>query len=261
MSPSRPYRFASSVAVLLASPKLGAVKRTFLLCSKGTLSLCRVMVGQTIALRGLSFCGLRDRNRSRRLVPRHVLGRFHPGVHAAGIGWRNSRADAADAFGSAGQSFGELPPGVSAVGRFVETTARSGVAAAGSPRRTARGPHTGEDNLRIMRIENEVHASDVLVFVQTLLESLAAVERTEDAALGVGAVGMSLGRNEEAIGILGVDDDGCDLLRFAQSQMLPGAAGIGRFVDTIAYGEIGAAQAFTTSDIDCVGACRRHGQG
>src|SRR5450759_264201 len=42
MSPSGPYRLASSVAVLLASPKLGAVKRTFLLCSKGTLSLCRV---------------------------------------------------------------------------------------------------------------------------------------------------------------------------------------------------------------------------
>src|ERR1017187_5920667 len=42
MSPSGPYRLASSVAVLLASPKLGAVKGTFLLCSKGTLSLCRV---------------------------------------------------------------------------------------------------------------------------------------------------------------------------------------------------------------------------
>ena len=78
-----------------------------------------------------------------------------------------------------------------------------------------------------MGIENEVHASDVLVFVQNLLECLAAVERTEDAALGVGAVGMSLGRNEEAIGILGVDDDGSDLLRFAQPQMLPGAACIG----------------------------------
>src|ERR1017187_3628204 len=49
MSPSGPYRLASSVAVLLASPKLGAVKRTFLLCSKGTLSLCRVRVGTAFA--------------------------------------------------------------------------------------------------------------------------------------------------------------------------------------------------------------------
>src|SRR5665811_983475 len=34
--------YKRQVVVLLASPKLGAVKRTFLLCSKGTLSLCRV---------------------------------------------------------------------------------------------------------------------------------------------------------------------------------------------------------------------------
>src|SRR6266853_464468 len=40
MQPAGLYRLASSVVVLPASPKLGAVKRTFLLCSKGTLSLC-----------------------------------------------------------------------------------------------------------------------------------------------------------------------------------------------------------------------------
>ncbi len=83
-----------------------------------------------------------------------------------------------------------------------------------------------------MGIENEVHASDVLVFVQNFLECLTAVQRTEDAALGVRTVGMSLGCNEQAIGILGVDDDGCDLFGVAQSaitltQMLPGAACIG----------------------------------
>src|ERR1022692_2962571 len=33
-------QLASSVVVLPASPKLGIVKRTFLLCSKRTLSLC-----------------------------------------------------------------------------------------------------------------------------------------------------------------------------------------------------------------------------
>src|SRR5258708_2738751 len=40
MQPAGLDRLASSVVVLPASPKLGAVKRTFLLCSKGTLSLC-----------------------------------------------------------------------------------------------------------------------------------------------------------------------------------------------------------------------------
>src|SRR5665811_1952838 len=55
MSPSGPYRLASSVAVLLASPKLGAVKRTFLLCSKGTLSLCRVSAGESDSKRPVGF--------------------------------------------------------------------------------------------------------------------------------------------------------------------------------------------------------------
>src|ERR1035441_8366574 len=67
MSPSGPYRLASSVAVLLASPKLGAVKRTFLLCSKGTLSLCRV----SLLLPSCHYpylARLRDRARSQRVV-------------------------------------------------------------------------------------------------------------------------------------------------------------------------------------------------
>jgi hypothetical protein len=40
-SPAGLYRLASSVAVLLALFQAEAVKGTFLLCSKGTLSLCR----------------------------------------------------------------------------------------------------------------------------------------------------------------------------------------------------------------------------
>jgi hypothetical protein len=42
--PAGLYWLGSLVAVLLASPKLGVVKKTFLLCSKGTLSLCRYCV-------------------------------------------------------------------------------------------------------------------------------------------------------------------------------------------------------------------------
>src|SRR5208282_5302346 len=68
---------------------------------------------------------------------------------------------------------------------------------------------------------------------------------------------MSLGRDEEAIRIVRIDDDGCNLLRVAQSEMLPGAARVGRFVDAIAYREIGAAQAFTTADVNRVGTRRR----
>ena len=100
-------------------------------------------------------------------------------------------ADAADAFGFARQSFGELAPVIAAVGGFVQTAAGTVVAAAGGPWRTARGPHAGEDHLRVAGIEGQVHAAGVLVFVENLLKGLAAVERAEDAALGIRAVGMS----------------------------------------------------------------------
>jgi len=80
------------------------------------------------------------------------------------------------------------------------------------PGRTARRPEAGEDDLRVAGIEDEVHASGVFIFVENFLEGLAAVEGAEDAALGVGAVGVSLSGDEEAVGIFWVDDDGGDLL-------------------------------------------------
>src|SRR6202158_2219531 len=184
-----------------------------------------------------------------------------PGIHAVWIAGRDGGTDAADTFGFAGQSFGKLMPGASAIGRFVETTARSRVATTGSPRRTARRPHAGENYLRVARIEDKIHASDIFVFVENLLESLPAVERTEDATLGVRAVRMSLSRDKEAIRVFGIDDDGCDLLCVAQSEMLPGAARVGRLVDTVAYGEIGPAKAFTTTHVYGGGIRRRDCQG
>jgi len=127
----------------------------------------------------------------------------NPGVHAVGIAGRDSGADAADALGFAGKAFGELMPGVAAVGGFVESAAGAVVAAADAPGRTARRPEAGEDDLRVAGIEDEVHASGVFIFVENFLEGLAAVEGAEDAALGVGAVGVSLSGDEEAVGIFG----------------------------------------------------------
>src|SRR5260221_10402539 len=57
-----------------------------------------------------------------------------------------------------------------------------------------------------------------------------------------------------------IDDDGCNLLRVAQSEVLPGAARVGRLVHAVAYGEIGTAKAFTAADVYRVGIRRRDGQ-
>src|SRR6266446_2789520 len=179
--------------------------------------------------------------------------RVHPCIHAVGIAGRDGRTDAADTFGFTRQSFGELPPSGATVGGFVETAPRSGVATAGRPWRTARGPHAGEDYLRVARIEDKIHAANIFILVENLLPCLAAVERTVNATLGVRAVRMPLGCDEEAIGILGIDDDGCDLLRVAQAEMLPSAARVGRSIDAVAHGEIGSAQAFAAAYVYCVG--------
>src|SRR4029077_10329908 len=106
-------------------------------------------------------------------------------------------------------------------------------------------------------IEDKIHAAGVFILVEDFLERLAAVERTEDATLGIRAIRMTLSRDEQPIGIFGIDDDGCDLLRVAQSRsiltkMLPCAARIGRLVDTVANGEIRSAQAFAAADINRV---------
>src|SRR5439155_20513772 len=53
-----------------------------------------------------------------------------------------------------------------------------------------------------------------------------------------------------------VDDDGTDLLTIAQAGMLPGAAGVGRFVHAVAGCEIRALQAFAAPDVDDVGVRR-----
>src|SRR5271157_1590392 len=76
---------------------------------------------------------------------------------------------------------------------------------------------------------------------------------------------MSLGSYEEATGVLRIDDDGCDLLGVAQSaitltQMLPGPAGIGGFVDAIADRKVRSPQSFAAADIDNVGIRWRHRQ-
>ena len=60
--------------------------------------------------------------------------------------------------------------------------------------------------------------ADVFIFIENLLPGLAAIERAEDAALGVGTIRMSHSADEEAVRVLRVDDDGGDLLRVAEAE-------------------------------------------
>src|SRR4029077_12682757 len=103
-------------------------------------------------------------------------------------------------------------------------------ATANLPRRNARGPQHRVNRLRICGIESQIGGTGIFVLVENFLESLSAVSRTEDAALGVRTVGMTFGGDENTVGILRVDENRGDLLRVAQVlQMGQGVAGVGAF--------------------------------
>ena len=120
-------------------------------------------------------------------------------------------------------------------------------------------PQRRVDDVGVGRIDVDVLAAGVLVLEQHVLERLAAVGRAEDAALLVRAVGMAERGDEQAIRVLRIDRELRNLLRVAQAEMRPGLAGVGRFVDAVADGEVRARQPFAAADVDDVRIGRRDG--
>src|SRR5450755_15930 len=101
---------------------------------------------------------------------------------------------------AAGQSACQRTPSLAAIDRL-ENAAAGTVPAAVFPRPLARLPQCGIDNIGIGRIDLYVTAANVLVFVEHLLEALAAVSRAIDSTLGVGSVRMPHDGNKQAVGI------------------------------------------------------------
>src|SRR5215472_397907 len=60
---------------------------------------------------------------------------------------------------------------------------------------------------------------------------------------------MPFSRYEHAARLLGIDEDGGDLLGIAETQMLPGLAGIHGFIDTIAGRKVRTLQSFAAANI------------
>src|SRR5580698_1319809 len=108
-------------------------------------------------------------------------------------------------------------PGLAAVGGFEKAAVVAFERGAGGPGWAARRPQICVDDLRIFGIEGQVGGAGVVVFVKNFLPGCAAVGRTEDTAFGIGAVGMAEDGYENAIGILRVYQDICDLLAVAQA--------------------------------------------
>ena len=192
------------------------------------------------------------------------VGRVDPGIDALAVAGRNSDADAAESLLRRGQTFGERLPVAAAVTGLKESAAAPGVAVAVFPRALPCRPQRRIHDLRIRWIERHLDASGVLIFVEDFFPALAAIERAIDAALRVGTIRMPEHGHEDAVGVAGIDCDGCDLAAVFKlgagtgrfqilAQMLPGLAGVSGFVHAIAHGQVRALQALAAAGIDHVG--------
>jgi len=113
----------------------------------------------------------------------------------------------------------------------------------------------------MLRIDLDFGGSGAVVDVEDALEGCAAVDGFVEAALVVGAVGVAFGRDEDDVGVGGVDGYLADLLGVAQAEVGPGLAGVGGLVDAVAGGEVGAGEAFAAADVDDVGVGGSYGYG
>src|SRR6185312_955063 len=147
---------------------------------------------------------------------------FDEGVHAIVIAWRNGEADASKALRVGWKPACQLMPAGAAIYRLEQSAAGAVVRIARRPWRPARGPHVGIDDLRIGGIEGEIDTAGVLILIQNFRPALTAVGRAKDSALGVGAVRVAEHSGEYAVGIVRINDYGCDLLAVAESEVAPG---------------------------------------
>ena len=150
-----------------------------------------------------------------------------------------------------GQSYRELLPRGAAVDRL-----EYAVAAATEPLSFDEAllllPERRVHDVGILRIDAHIVGARVLVLVQDALKRCTTIERPEHAALRVGSVRMAKGGDKQPVGILRVDIDHRDHLRFAEAQMRPRCPVIHRLVNAIADREIWTDDPGATAHVDDV---------
>ena len=132
----------------------------------------------------------------------------------------------------------ELRPRGAAVARHVDRAPRT--AAFASPGVDQQLPRGGEQLLRVRRIHHDVDGAGVLVHEEHAFPRVPAVARPEHAALPLRAVAVALGSNVHDVRIPGIDHDASDASAGVESHTLPGAAGVGGFVDAVAERDVRA---------------------
>ena len=152
----------------------------------------------------------------------------------------------------------ELVPGIAAVGRLEQATARP--AADQAPGASSRLPERGVQHARVVRVQAQVVRAGVLAPEQDVLPGLPAVFGAVDAALSVRTVGMAEGGDVHQVRVSGMNADPRDVARVGQADVRPGLAAIGRAVDTIAVRHVAADAALAHARVQHVRIGRGQGE-
>ena len=174
--------------------------------------------------------------------------RFEQRVDA--IGRRGAHADVALADEVVRQARGDLREVLAPVGALVEAAV---VAAADDrPGLALQVREPGVDDVRIARLELDVHRADAVGEEEDLAPRLAAVGRLEDAPVGVVLEGVALRRHPHGVGVGRMDAHAANLTGVAQARERPGLAGVGGLVDAAAGGHVAAHIVGTGAEINDV---------
>ena len=112
---------------------------------------------------------------------------FDESIDDIRVGAGNRDADAAERTFRESVAFDWLPRRAVVAGT-VEAVFRA--ATIERPRRAIAFPHRGKENVRILRIEDDIDAAGAVVEVEDFFPGFSAVARAENAALGIGTVGV-----------------------------------------------------------------------
>ncbi len=134
-----------------------------------------------------------------------------------------------------GKPFGELRPGLAAIGRLVDAC-EAGRFDGGAPAgRRVVLPQGGIADPGIAGREDQVDRAGDIVFMQNVAPRFAAVGGLENAALIVLRIGAAQGGHQHDVGIVRVHPERADVLGVLEADMLPRFPGVGGLVDAVAH--------------------------
>ena len=122
-------------------------------------------------------------------------------------------------------------------------------------------PGGGEEDPRVGRVGGDVHRAGLVVDLQHVRPGRAAVGGAEDAALRSGLEEVAHGRDEDGVGIGGVDPHLADVAGVLETKVTPRPAAVPGREHALAALNVIARFRLAAADVDHVRVRRRDGQG